>query len=194
MKILDDFPQAYQGVPRCWVSFRHHLRALKYDHSILADIIVPQTLPTVILYFHRFAVNSPDFGDPTWYRPYDDCRALSHAPLSLTSLFISCLPVPVVFDIDSHVSLVSSSTARLLGHSDTGSQSSETLTASYGSHPLTTDVEFEISWSLAFDAVVGMDWTAAWRAVGEAGNTLAVEPYSCSTSGDHALRGYPSFF
>ncbi|KAG1844765.1 hypothetical protein C8R48DRAFT_780182 [Suillus tomentosus] len=108
--------------------------------------------------------------------------------------FIGCIPVSVVFDVDFHFSLVSSSTTRFLGHSDPGSQFSETLTASYGSRPLTTDVELEISWSLASDAVVGMNWIAAWRAVGEAGDTLAVEPYSCSTSGDHALRDISCIF
>ncbi|KAG1830630.1 hypothetical protein EV424DRAFT_1534968 [Suillus variegatus] len=171
--------------------------ALKSDHLILADIIVPRTLPTVILVgliLSPFCGRFARFWRPYTVSPaYDDCRALSYAPLSLASSFISYLLVSVVFDVDSHFSLVSSSTARLLGHSDTGSQFSESLTASYGGHPLTTDVELEISWSLAFDAVVGMNWIAARRAVGEAGDTLAVEPYSCSTSGDHVLRGYPSF-
>lgn len=73
----------------------------------------------------------------------------------------------------SRLSLVSSSIAHSLGHSGVGSRFSEILTASYNHRSLTTDVEFEIiDDGLLPDVVIGSNWIAAWRIVGQENNAV----------------------
>ncbi|KAG2146155.1 uncharacterized protein EDB93DRAFT_1150029 [Suillus bovinus] len=100
--------------------------------------------------------------------------------------FIGRLPVSVIFDADSSCCLVSTSVAHDLGHSAPGSRFFEILTASYDGHALTTDVEFKVARDLDCDVLIGMNWIAAWRAVGREDESSVHHPYSCAMSGSQA--------
>ncbi|KAG1788433.1 uncharacterized protein HD556DRAFT_1403473 [Suillus plorans] len=101
--------------------------------------------------------------------------------------FIGRLPVSVVFDTDSSRCFVSIPVAHDLSHSASahGSRFSDILTASYDGRALTTDIEFEVARSLDCDVffLIGMNWIAAWHAVGREDEHPAHNPYSRGASG-----------
>ncbi|KAG1797582.1 hypothetical protein EV424DRAFT_1546564 [Suillus variegatus] len=109
--------------------------------------------------------------------------------------FIGRLPVSVIFSTDSSRCLVAPSVARDLGYSAPDSRFSEILTASYDGRALTTDIEFEVSRSIDCDVLIGMNWIAAWRAVGREYEHPAHNPYSRGASGlqGDSILSYPVF-
>lgn len=105
--------------------------------------------------------------------------------LTIMTSFIGRFPVSVVFDTDSSCCLVSIPVAHELGRSAPlpGFRFSEILTASYDGRALTTDVEFEVVRSLDCDVLIGVNWIAAWRAVGREYEHPVHNPYSRRASG-----------
>ncbi|KAG1772858.1 hypothetical protein EV702DRAFT_1201320 [Suillus placidus] len=76
------------------------------------------------------------------------------------------LPVSVTFDLQSHLSVVSPSVARSLGHPESVLQFSEILTGSYQGRSLMTDVGFEVACIVNTEVVIGLNWIAAWQIIG----------------------------